>query len=343
MTIGSDFHWILLGYDMPLRTIGNKKQATGNPLTVATEHQTKKGYTRMISPLAQLKRYKVRPKKCLGQNFLLDENTVEQIVALYDLAEDDLVVEIGAGLGVLTRRLAQKVSKVLAIEIDKTLADLLRDKIIKEKNVEVVEQNILDFDFPTVAKLHRKELKVLGNIPYGISIPLVFKLIECRAFLSMAVLMFQKEVADRIVARPGNKDYGVLSVFSQVSAAVTRELVVDRYNFYPQPKVDSAVVKFSFSAAPFLGVKDEQMFKKVVRASFAQRRKTLKNSLKNSLNLNIRFEEVLSSVKLCGIDPQRRGETLSLEEFRDLSNDLAERQCSLPASSDKKTPKVSSE
>lgn len=276
----------------------------------------------MVSPLAQLKRYKIRPKKWLGQNFLLDEKMLEQIIAFYDLGGDDLAVEIGAGLGVLTTRLAPRVRKVLAVEVDKTLVDLLRDKIIKDKNIEVINQDILDFDFPGVAKLYGGKLKVLGNIPYGISAPLVFKLIECKAFLSMAVLMFQKEVADRITACPGTKDYGVLSVFSQINAVVSKELIVPRHYFYPQPKVDSAVVRFVFSETPLVEIKDEQVFKRVVKASFAQRRKTLKNALKNSLNLNMPFDDVLKAVGACGIDPQRRGETLSMEEFGSLSNRL---------------------
>lgn len=280
----------------------------------------------MASPLVQLKSYKIRPKKWWGQNFLVDPDVVEQVVAFYDLREDDLIVEIGAGLGALTRRLAPKVRKVLAVEIDTTLANLLTDKIIEADNVEVINQNILDFDFPLAAKLHGDKLKILGNIPYGISAPLIFKLIECKAFMSMAVLMFQEEVADRIVARPGSKNYGVLSVFSQVSAMVSKELVVSKRCFYPQPKVESAVVRFMFRETPFIALEDEQVFKKVVKASFSQRRKTLKNALRNSLNLNMPFDEVLNALKGCGIDPQRRGETLSLAEFGRLSNCLTRPQ-----------------
>ena len=280
----------------------------------------------MASSLTQLKNYKIRPKKKLGQNFLVDDKVLEEIIALYDLKKDEVVVEIGAGLGALTTRLAPRVRKVLAIEIDKALVRLLNDEIVKDKNVEVITQDVLLFDFPGVAKLHGSKLKVLGNIPYSISAPLLFKLLEYKNSLSMAILMFQKEVADRIVANPGTKDYGVLSVFSQISAAVSKELLISRYSFYPQPKVDSAVVRFVFSESFIMGIKDERIFKSVVRASFAQRRKTLKNTLKNTLNLGMLFSDVLNTVKACGIDPGRRGETLSLEEFRDLSNSLAELQ-----------------
>ena len=280
----------------------------------------------MVSSLTQLKNYKIRPNKKLGQNFLVDDKVLEEIVALYDLKKDEVVVEIGAGLGALTTRLAPRVRKVLAIEIDKALVGLLKDEIVKDKNVEVITQDVLLFDFPEVAKLYGGKLKVLGNIPYSISAPLLFKLLEYKNSLSMAILMFQNEVADRIVANPGTKDYGVLSVFSQISAAVSKELLIPRYSFYPQPKVDSAVVRFVFSDSFIIGIKDERIFKSVVRASFAQRRKTLKNTLKNTLNLDIPFSDVLNAVKACGIDPERRGETLSLKEFKDLANCLAELQ-----------------
>jgi 16S rRNA (adenine1518-N6/adenine1519-N6)-dimethyltransferase len=201
---------------------------------------------------------------------------------------------------------------------------LLKDEIVKDKNVEVITQDVLLFDFPEVAKLYGGKLKVLGNIPYSISAPLLFKLLEYKNSLSMAILMFQNEVADRIVANPGTKDYGVLSVFSQISAAVSKELLIPRYSFYPQPKVDSAVVRFVFSDFFIKGIKDERIFKSVVRASFAQRRKTLKNTLKNTLNLGMLFSDVLNAVKACGIDPERRGETLSLKEFKYLANCLTE-------------------
>ena len=280
----------------------------------------------MVSSLTQLKKHKIRPNKRLGQNFLVDDKILEEIIALYDLKKDEVVVEIGAGLGALTTRLAPRVRKVLAIEIDKALVGLLKDEIVKDKNVEVITQDVLLFDFPEVAKLYGGKLKVLGNIPYNISAPLLFKLLEYKNSLSMAILMFQSEVADRIVANPGTKDYGVLSVFSQISAAVSKELLISRCSFYPQPKVDSAVVRFVFSESLIMGIKDEQIFKSVVKASFAQRRKTLKNTLKNTLNLDILFSDVLNAVKVCGIDPVRRGETLSLEEFKDLSNCLAELQ-----------------
>lgn len=280
----------------------------------------------MVSSLTQLKNYKIHPKKRLGQNFLVDDKILEEIIALYDLKKDEVVVEIGAGLGALTTRLAPRVRKVLAIEIDKALVGLLKDEIVKDKNVEVITQDVLLFDFPEVAKLYGGKLKVLGNIPYNISAPLLFKLLEYKNFLSMAILMFQNEVADRIVANPGTKDYGVLSVFSQISAAVSKELLISRCSFYPQPKVDSAVVRFVFSESLIMGIKDEQIFKSVVRASFAQRRKTLKNTLKNTLNLGMLFSDVLNAVKACGIDPGRRGETLSLEEFKDLANYLADNE-----------------
>ena len=286
----------------------------------------------MDSTLSQLKKHKIRPKKRFGQNFLLDEDVLERIIELYDLKEDEIVVEIGAGLGALTERLAPRVKKVIALEIDKTLVDLLKDKIITHSNVEVVNQDVLRFDFPGIAKKYGDRFKVLGNIPYSISAPLIFKLFEHKDFLSMAVLLFQKEVAKRIIATPGTKAYGVLSVFSQVDASVSMDLIIPGQCFYPQPKVDSALVRFLFFKTPHLDIEDDRIFKKLVRASFAQRRKILKNTLKNSLRINIPFEEILKAVILCGIDPGRRGETLSLEEFKNLSNALSKYQSHSPLS-----------
>ena len=278
----------------------------------------------MVSQMNQLKKYGIRPKKRLGQNFLLDEDIQEKIINLCEFTRDDSAIEIGAGLGALTTKLAPKVKEVFAVELDTQLADLLKRRIVKHENVRVMNHDILSLDISRFARNNNKRLKILGNIPYSISSPLIFKLLESSVFLSMAVLMFQKEVADRIVARPGTKNYGVLSVFCQVYAAVSRELVVPQYHFYPQPKVDSAIVKFVFFNTPLMDIKDEHVFKRVVKASFAQRRKTLKNSLKSSLDLNITFDKVLHALKECDIDPQRRGETLNLNEFRELSNYLSE-------------------
>ena len=277
----------------------------------------------MISLLTELKKHKIRPKKWLGQNFLLDDDILEQIISLYDLTKDDIVVEVGAGLGALTTRLAARAGKVLAIEIDKGLTNLLKDKMAGVMNVEVINLDVLDFDFHRVAGMNGDKLKVLGNIPFGISTPLVFNLLDCKDCLSMAVLMFQKEVADRIVACPGTKAYGVLSVFSQLNAVVSNELIVRRHCFHPQPKVDSAVVKFLFHDTPPVQIKNEHMFKRVVKGAFAQRRKTLRNALKNSLSRDVPLDRLLNAFKECEIDPRRRGETLSLEEFRDLSDCLA--------------------
>ncbi|MDY6855725.1 MAG: 16S rRNA (adenine(1518)-N(6)/adenine(1519)-N(6))-dimethyltransferase RsmA [Thermodesulfobacteriota bacterium] len=280
----------------------------------------------MNSTLSQLKKYKIRPKKRFSQNFLLDEDMLESIINLYDLQEDEIVVEIGAGLGALTERLAPRVKRVIALEIDTTLVHLLKDKIIRHSNVDIVNKDVLQFDFSGIAKEYGGRFKVLGNIPYSISAPLIFKLSEYKDFLSIAVLLLQKEVADRIVASPGTKAYGVLSVFSQVDASVSMDLTIPRQCFYPQPKVDSALVRFQFLKTLHLDIEDIAIFKKLVRASFAQRRKILKNTLKNSLSLNISFEEILQAVILCGIDPGRRGETLSLEEFKNLSNTLSKYQ-----------------
>ena len=265
----------------------------------------------MISLLKELKTYKINPKKRLGQNFLLDDDILEQIISLYDLTNDDMVIEVGAGLGALTTRLAARAGKVIAIEIDKGLTNLLKDKMAGFMNVEVINKDVLDMDFQRVTGRKSDKVKVLGNIPFGISTPLVFKLLDCKDYFSMAILMFQKEVADRIVACPGTKAYGVLSVFSQLNAVVSQELIVRRQCFHPQPKVDSAVVKFLFYKTPPIQIKNEHMFKRVVKGAFAQRRKILGNALKNSMGRYVPLEQLLNAFKECDIDPRRRGETPS--------------------------------
>ena len=264
----------------------------------------------------------ISPQKRLGQHFLKDALISQDVVAACELENEDVVVEIGAGLGVLTVPLCEKAKKVFAIELDGRIAQILRERILPKdaNNVEVVRGDALGFDFHEVCEKYGRKLKAVGNLPYSISTPILFKLIKSRDALSLAVLMFQKEVSDRIVAKPGNKSYGILSVLSQYFTKAEPIMVVSPESFYPQPKVNSAVVRLRFGISPRVVAEDETLFTAVVKAAFGKRRKFLRNALTYGLNLSLK--EVNNLLSVSGIDGRRRAETLSVEEFVKLSNIL---------------------
>ncbi len=251
-------------------------------------------------------------KKHLGQNFLYDPSILTRIVEAAGLSSDDTVVEIGPGPGGLTRLLAENVRKVIAIELDKELYLRLRAEFAGYRNVELIQGDAMKFPYERIGRF-----KVVSNIPYYITTPIIFRLLEARESLQTMTLTIQKEVAERIAAGPGGKDYGVLSVMVQYHALPEIRFIIPREAFRPAPKVDSAVLHMRILERPSVTVADEKMFFRIVRASFSQRRKTLSNSLK-SFGGNIK--ELLIKA---GIDPGRRAETLSLEEFAVLSDSLS--------------------
>lgn len=268
-----------------------------------------------------LRKYDIRPKKRLSQSFLIDPNITAKIAGLLDPGPDDTVVEIGSGLGVLTGIVAGQVKRVIALEIDPGLIEILRAEVGRD-NVLIVHEDFLKFDFREFfsgPELNRA--KVIGNVPYNISSAIVFRLLDFRQFISTAVLMFQKEVAERIAAAPGSKNYGIVSVIVSMYASIRRELVVPPGCFYPRPKVDSAVIKITFRDRPLVDLQNPELFRELVRASFAQRRKTLLNNLKISrFNESGMIEKILKDI---GIDGKRRAESLKPEEFGILSNEIS--------------------
>jgi len=281
---------------------------------------------KMNSPKEILAHYSIKPRKNLGQSFLVDKDSIKKIAVIADVQGKDIIVEIGAGIGVLTEYLAQNAAKVIAVELDDQLVKVLKDRLSKYKNIEIHHENILHFNFRTIIETGHQKIKVVGNIPYNISSPLLFQLLSFRNIIGSFVLMMQKEVVERLVASPGTKSYGVPSVILQMFASVEQVLNIPASYFYPRPKVESSVIKGIFHERAKFVLNDEDFFIKLVRDSFAHRRKILFNNLKNSKLINGVEDSLLKeALTLSGIEGLRRGETLSVQEFGNLSNILKER------------------
>lgn len=262
-----------------------------------------------------------RPKKSLGQHFLRDPLIIERILAGAHFDRKATVLEIGPGFGALTFPLASLVQRVIAVEKDGTLAEKLKAGLSREGigNVTLIHEDILNLD---VAALSEERIEVIGNIPYNISSPLIERLIRNRHLIQRAVLTLQHELAARLTASPGNKQYGALTVLIQYHARLSQLLEVPRHAFYPKPKVSSAVVQFEFSRPHPRRADPEDFFRKVVRAAFAHRRKTLINSLRGTFP-SWDVQRLLQAVQHCAIDPTRRAETLSIDDFINLNGSIA--------------------
>ncbi|MGH7887062.1 MAG: 16S rRNA (adenine(1518)-N(6)/adenine(1519)-N(6))-dimethyltransferase RsmA [Candidatus Binatia bacterium] len=261
---------------------------------------------------AALRESGLRPKKSRGQNFLIHENVIESILRLLDLDRHDGVVEIGPGLGFLTRRLLEIAGEVWAVEVDDVLVERLRQSgWAAEPRFHLIHGDILTFRLTEM--LPSSKLKLAANLPYSIATPVLFRIFDWRAHFSSVVLMVQKEVADRMASGPGTEDYGTLSVWCQVHGRVTEKVSVSPEAFFPRPKVRSTVLKIELFDRPLIADADLAALRGLVRAAFGQRRKTLSNALTTWVNYNRgEMEEFLRSQ---GIDPKRRGETLQVDEF----------------------------
>jgi len=277
----------------------------------------------MASPHRLLKASQMRAKKQLGQNFLSDPQAAEAIVARSQLGPRSVVLEIGAGLGALTVPLARKAARVLAVEKDRELLPLLKTELLAKKisNVEVIAADILALDWETLAQAPGQKLLVMGNLPYNISSQILVRLIRHRRWVERAVLMFQKELAQRITAASGNRDYGRLSVILQYCAQIRPVMDLKASQFYPRPKVDSVVLEIDFLSTPPVPAEDEDFFAQVVKAAFGRRRKTLRNALAGS-QLQLSPPAAAALLQTAAIDPARRAETLSVAEFVALSNTI---------------------
>ena len=274
----------------------------------------------MVSIRNELREHGLFPKKGLGQHFLIDPNILNKVILTAQVRKEDTVLEIGPGLGGMTLELARQAKRVIAIEIDPRLVEILKKKMDGILNTELVKGDILKMDFNRFYNQERHPIKVVANLPYQISTPLLFRFIESKPLFSSFTLMLQKEVAERMVASPGRKEYGPLSIFVQLLLNLSIRFIIKPSAFYPPPKVDSAVVHMEWKDQPLLDIKNEPWFKKVVKASFAYRRKTLMNALKHSdLPLPENPEGRMGKI---GIDPRRRPETLTIQEFASLAGAL---------------------
>lgn len=271
----------------------------------------------MNSVRKTLARYEIRPKKRLGQSFLEDTNMISRIASLVAPEEDETVVEIGAGLGLLTAELAKKAGRVIALEIDPRLITVLRDRFTGDERVQVVAGDVMVYDFFSACPGART--KVVGNIPYYISTPILFRLIKYRRAIKSMVLMFQQELADRIMASPGTKEYGIPSVIIARYTGITRRMTVPPTCFYPVPDVVSSVLSFVIYEDE-MTQKEESIFSATVRSAFSHRRKTLWNNLRAAGFAGDLLEQVM---KKTGITGSRRAETLTVGEFRLLATELA--------------------
>jgi len=263
-----------------------------------------------------LKRHNITPRKGLGQNFLTDKNILSKIIDAAELEADDQVLEIGPGIGTLTRELALKSGRVVCVEIDDRLIPVLQDTTSCFSNITVVCGDILKLDLSQLYRKHFQDgrIKVVANLPYYITSPIVMKLLEEEIPLKSIIIMVQKEVARRMAASPGNKEYGALSVAVQFYSNPEMIASVPPTVFIPPPKVSSAVVRLDIKESPGYRVKDTSLMFSIVKAAFGKRRKTLLNALVGVRGLENK-ETVREVLESCGIEPERRGETLSVQDF----------------------------
>ncbi len=265
-----------------------------------------------------IKKYNFAFQKRFGQNFLIDGHVVEKIISSADITRDDIVLEIGPGIGTMTQYLAEAAGHVYAVEIDKNLPVILEETLADYDNVTVINDDILKVD---IAKLTEgKSIKVVANLPYYITTPIIMGLFEKHIPATSITVMVQKEVAQRMQAAPGNKDYGALSLAVQYYASPYIVANVPPNCFMPRPNVGSAVIRLTCYDKPPVVVKDETLMFKLIRAAFNQRRKTLQNALNNSPELNVTKEQVVNALRALELSETVRGETLSLEQFAHLSD-----------------------
>lgn len=274
--------------------------------------------------IAVLQKYNFNFQKKYGQNFLIDTHVLDKIIAAAGITKEDFVLEIGPGIGTMTQYLCESAREVTAVEIDKALIPVLEDTLSAYDNVEVLNQDILKVDINRIAqeKNGGRPIKVVANLPYYITTPIIMGLFEGQVPIDSITVMVQKEVADRMQVGPGTKDYGALSLAVQYYAKPEIVANVPPNCFMPRPKVGSAVIRLTRHKEPPIQVKDEKLMFQIIRASFNQRRKTLANGLNNAGGFHLSKEAIIKAIEELGVSPSIRGEALTLEQFARLSDIL---------------------
>ena len=272
--------------------------------------------------IAVLQKYQFNFQKKFGQNFLIDTGILEEIIEAAQITKDDFVLEIGPGIGTMTQYLCEAARAVVAVEIDTNLIPILKDTLAEYNNVDVLNEDILKVNISKLAeeKNNGKPIKVVANLPYYITTPIIMGLFESHVPIDSITIMVQKEVADRMQVGPGSKDYGALSLAVQYYASPYIVANVPPNCFIPRPNVGSAVIRLTRYQEPPVQVKDPKLMFKLIRASFNQRRKTLQNGLNNSPEISFSKEEITKAIESLGVSPSVRGEALSLEQFAQLAN-----------------------
>jgi len=274
-----------------------------------------------------LQKYDFHFRKNLGQNFLIDTHVLEKIISAAEITKDDFVLEIGPGIGTMTQYLCESARRVVAVEVDPKLIPILEETLSAYDNVTVLNEDVLKIDLMELAKQHNdgRPVKIVANLPYYITTPIIMGLFEAHVPLESITVMVQKEVAERMQAAPGTKEYGALSLAVQYYARAEVMANVPPNCFMPRPKVGSAVIRLTCHKKPPVVVEDEVLLFRVIRASFNQRRKTLTNGLGNDATLEVTKEQAVRALEKMGLPPTIRGERLALQEFAQLSNLLLQK------------------
>lgn len=273
-----------------------------------------------------MKKYGITANKKLGQNFLIDENVIDTIANASEISQDDLVIEIGPGLGTLTDKLLQKAGKVIAIELDERMISILKDRFFMYDNFEIMNEDVLKVDLNKLIQENKEQLgleraKIVANLPYYITTPIIMKLLEEKLDIESITVMIQKEVADRLTAIPGEKNSGAITYTVYYYATSEEVLTVPNNSFIPEPEVESEVIKLNLRKEPVIKVTDEKKFFALIKAAFMQRRKTLLNAIGNS-GLNTTKEQMEQILKELDIDLKIRGEALTIDQFARISEKL---------------------
>ncbi len=284
------------------------------------------GETLFSKTKAIISEYEFTFKKKFGQNFLIDNHVLDKIISSAEIDKSDVVIEIGPGIGTLTAAIAEKAFKVIAVEIDRTLIPILRDTLSEFYNIEIINEDILKVDISAIAeKYSDKNIKVVANLPYYITTPIIMEILERRLPIESMTVMVQKEVASRMGAEPSSKDYGSLSLSVQYFCKPYIVANVPRNCFIPRPNVDSAVIRLTILKEPSAETKDVKLMFDIIKSAFSQRRKTLINCIFNSGNLGFSKEEIMEILNKAGFDERVRGETLKLSDFAKLSDIIYEK------------------